>query len=209
MNTKPVKAPKEPSPQQICSTTQLFAKHVNPDSGEARLRPLSLADYSCLINDEDLRNGMNGNIQFLTWNGENFAWREVTRIRFLAPTHQQVVNLQVSARTGVTRSTVLQNAQLSCLNEVYGLTKDAPDGIWRTAKMTASGRTLVSVSGPDLLPKEGGIGVPWVKGSFHRATVNVIKAKTGYANFVPACLKLGDATNVVLASGILHRLYEL
>lgn len=209
MNTKTVKAPKEPSLQQICSTTHLFAKQVNPDSGEARLLPLNLEEYNSLVHDEDHRNGMDGNIQFLTWNGENFTWREVTELSFKAPVHQYLVNLQVSARTGITKSAVTQKALLSCMNEVYGLTKDAPDGIWRAAEMTSSGRTLMSVSGPELLPRDGGIGVPWTKGSFHRATVNVVKAKTGYATFTPSHLKLGDATNVVLASGLLHRLYEL
>ncbi len=151
-------------------------------------------------------NTRNSTFQFLTWNGENFAWKELTGLVSEQPSYLQACHLLITSRTDQQKSVVHPDAFLRCMTQVYSLTKEYPEGAYRPATHCSSGRSLSSVSGPSLLPTTGGVGVPWTGGSFHLASVSVTKSKKGHTSFTPTYLELEDATNVVLASGLIHRI---
>ena len=181
----------------------LFVKHTDSETGVATLRTMSVLDFhsgprSALLFGQEH--------QFLTWNGQNFAWKTPTSVAVSAPIQSLAVHLLVNARTGCIRSVVHQDALIRCMTAVYGLTKEFPDGEFRPARHCSAGRSLSSVSGPCLLVEGGGVGVPWNGGSFHAATVQVTKAKTSRTTFTPVRIELEDATNVVLSSGLIHRI---
>jgi hypothetical protein len=180
----------------------LFVKHTDSETGVATLRTMSALDF---------RNGPRSFVfgpehQFLTWNGQNFAWKHATNVEAEPSTQGMAVHLLVNARTGCIRSVVHQDAMLRCMTAVYGLTKEFPEGEFRPARHCAAGRSLSSVSGPCLLSEGGGVGVPWNGSSFHAATVQVTKAKTSRTSFTPVRIELEDATSVVLSSGLIHRI---
>lgn len=199
MKTKPAR----PLVAPLNSTEPLFTKQTDRDTGTAILRALSPMDF---LNLQVRSNIHPSAFQFLTWNGENFAWKELTGVTAEGTSYLQMCHLTVTSRTDHQRSVVHPDALLRCLTQVYSLTKEYPEGIYRPAGHCASGRSLSSVSGPSLLPTNGGVGVPWTGGSFHSASVSITKAKMGHTTFTPTRIELEDATNVVLASGLIHRI---
>ena len=199
MKTKPVR----PLVAPLNSNEPLFTKQTDRKTGTSVLRALSPMDFRTLRVGGDARHST---FQFLTWNGENFAWKELTGFTTEETSYLQMCHLTVTSRTDHQRSVVHPDALLRCLTQFYSLTKEFPEGIYRPAGHCASGRSLSSVSGPSLLPTNGGVGVPWTGGSFHSASVSITKAKMSRTTFTPARLELEDATNVVLASGLIHRI---
>ena len=140
MNTNKKPQPKVPKQLALSLQLPLFAKQLDLESGSSFLRALCLADYILMKPTEG--------VQFLTWNGENFAWREPTEVSTGELAHEPMVNLQVTSRTSYHRSAVYPNSLLACVTEVYGLTKEAKDGVFRPAKILGelSCRFLVRTS---------------------------------------------------------------
>jgi hypothetical protein len=199
MKTKPAR----PLVAPLNGNEPLFTKQTDLETGVSILRDLNLREFHALKVDGVDRHST---FQFLTWNGENFTWKGVTDLIVETPAYTQACHLLVSSRTGYQKSVVHPDALLGCLTQVYSITKEYPDGIYRPAGHCSAGRFLSSVSGPCLQPTEGGVGVPWTGGSFHSASVSITKAKVGRTPFTPTRIELEDAVNVVLASGLIHRI---
>lgn len=191
----------------IPSEEKLFCRATNK-SGEHFIQPLpviylthgaagwnrTFVDHS----NEEME------LKVLTWIGDNFAWKPILSAARLSSGTHTVVNLTLAGRTGHNKATLFKNSHVMVDRSVYDLTADLNDGIWRRSSRITSGRSVSSVSGPEI-PHSPALIQKWKGGSIHRATAQIVKAKEQSVGMDAVGITVEGSTNVVLASGLIVR----
>lgn len=141
----------------------------------------------------------------LTWNGENFTWKNILSVTHVpSPNLCLGVQLTLASRTGFNRASLYLDTHVLVDTEVYDLTVALRDGVWRRASRLSSGRSVSSVSGPEL-PSNPALLQEWKGGSIHRATAQVVRSKQRTTPGRSVAISVEESDNVVLANGLIVR----
>lgn len=196
--------------QPVVSEEKLFCRATSPE-GDHFLEPLPVGyllglhqGHSSLPDGPHRLDERGFTLRVLTWNGQNFAWKKVLSAESLTLPTSTGFQLTIAGRTGFNRALLYGQNHVLVDKEVFDITSSLKDGIWRRASRLASGRSVSSVSGPEL-PTNPALLHKWEGGSIHRATAQVVKAKNRVLPGIPVGLTIEDSTNVVLANGLIVR----